>query len=99
MNRFGLSERTVNELLEFFKSESDIEKVVIFGSRAKNTYKTGSDIDFAIWTENHNDFYRILIGLDDLPTPYKFDVIDYKTLTHEGMKKSIDTDGVLFYTK
>lgn len=37
--------------------------------------------------------------LDDLPTPYMFDVTDYKALTHEGMKKSIDTDGKLFYKK
>ena len=33
------------------------------------------------------------------PTPYKFDVIDYKNLTHVGMKNSIDTDGILFFER
>lgn len=99
MNQFGLPERTINELLQYFGSKPDIEKVVIFGSRAKNTYTTGSDIDFAIWIENNLGFHVISSELDDLPTPYKFDVIDYKSLTHEGMKKSIDEDGIVFYQK
>ena len=42
---------------------------------------------------------RIAGELDELPTPYMFDVTDYKTLTHEGMKNSIDTQGILFYSK
>lgn len=37
--------------------------------------------------------------LDDLPTPYKFDVIDYNSLEHEGMKNSIDRDGKIFYER
>lgn len=99
MNQFGLPERTINELLQYFRSNSDIEKVVIFGSRAKNTYHTGSDIDFAIWTKNSLNFHKISSELYDLPTPYKFDIIDYKSLNHEGMKKSIDNDGIVFYQK
>ena len=99
MNQFGLPERTINELLRYFRSKTEVEKVVIFGSRAKNTYRTGSDIDFAIWTNDHLNFHSISTELDDLPTPYKFDIIDYKSLNHEGMKKCIDDDGILFYQK
>ena len=99
MHDFGLPERTVNELLEYFKTKPYIEKVCIYGSRAKGTYRTGSDIDFAIWTDAHDKFTAIRWELDDLPTPYMFDVTDYKALTHEGMKKSIDTDGKLFYER
>ena len=99
MNDFGLPKRTISELLQYFKTKPFIEKVCIYGSRAKGTYHIGSDIDFAVWTEEHDNFRRIESELDDLPTPYKFDVIDYKLLTHEGMKKSIDTDGIIFYQK
>ncbi|MBO6257138.1 nucleotidyltransferase domain-containing protein [bacterium] len=99
MHDFGLPERTVKELLNYFKTKPFIEKVCIYGSRAKGTYHNGSDIDFAIWTDDHDKLLRVLGELDDLPTPYMFDVTDYKALTHEGMKKSIDTDGKLFYQK
>ena len=77
MDKFGLPQRTIDELLEYFNN--------------------GSDIDFAIWTDNHENVARILSELDDLSTPYMFDVTDYKTLEHQGMKNSIDKDGKLFY--
>lgn len=98
-NNFGLPERTINELLEYFKSVETLDKVVIYGSRAKGTYRNGSDIDFAIWSDDINCASQIRWGLEELPTPYMFDVTDYNTLTHEGMKNSIDTEGKLFYQK
>jgi len=97
-NKFGLPERTIKELLEYFKSKPEIEKVIIYGSRAKGTYKNGSDIDFAIWTTN-GSIAQIAAELEDLPTPYMFDVTDYNTLSHENLKKNIDTDGIVFYKK
>lgn len=99
MNNFGLPERTIQELLSYFKTKPNIEKVYIFGSRAKGTYHNGSDVDFAIWFKDEDTTSTRIAGeLDDLPTPYKFDVINYKTLTHEEMKNSIDKDGKVFYT-
>ena len=99
MHNFGLPQRTLDELLSYFNNNPDIEKVLIYGSRAKGNYRNGSDIDLAIWTDNHKTFFSISSELNDLPTPYKFDVTDYKTLTHEGMKNSIDQDGIIFYTR
>jgi len=99
MNNFGLPQRTIDELLNYFTNKPEIEKVIIYGSRAKATYHNGSDIDFAIWSDNQKYFYRIAGELDDLPTPYKFDIINYKTLTHQAMKNSIDKDGIVFYER
>lgn len=100
MNNFGLPTRTINELTEYFKSKENIEKVCIYGSRAKGTCHNGSDIDFAIWFKEDNEEVSKIAGeLEDLPTPYKFDVINYKTLTHDGMKNSIDNDGIVFYQR
>lgn len=98
-DKFGLPERTVNELLNYFSKKTEIEKVLIYGSRAKGTYSNGSDIDFAIWTDAHDKISTIENELEDLPTPYKFDVTDYKTLKHQGMIDSINADGILFYKK
>lgn len=99
MDSFGLPQRTITELLKYFRTKPEIEKVVIFGSRAKGNYKNGSDIDFAIWTDNHKTFFRYAGELDELPTPYKYDVIDFKELSHEGMIKNINQYGKLFYEK
>lgn len=99
MEKFGLPEKTINQLLEYFQSKPFIEKVYIYGSRAKRTYQNGSDIDLAIWTDDHENFLRIWGELDDLSTPYMFDVTDYKLLTNYKLKNSIDKDGQLFYQK
>lgn len=97
-NNFGLPERTITELLEYFRTRPEIEKVVVYGSRAKGTYRKGSDIDFAIWSDKEN-ISEIVSDLDELPTPYMFDVINYKILSHENIKKSIDNDGIVFYKR
>lgn len=99
MHDFGLPQRTIDELSAYFKAKPEIEKVLIFGSRAKGTFRNGSDIDLAIWAHNSDTFFSIAGELDNLSTPYKFDVIDYKNLSHQGMKNSIDKDGILFYQK
>lgn len=98
-DNFGLPERTLNELLDYFKSNINIEKVVIYGSRAKGNYRKGSDIDFAIWITDNENSRNVYWDLEELPTPYKFDVTDYKALTHEALKNSIDKDGKIFYLK
>lgn len=99
MHDFGISPKTTDELLAYFETKPEIEKVYIYGSRAKGTYNNGSDIDFAIWSDDNNIFFKIMDELDELPTPYKFDVTDYKNISHEGLKKSIDNDGILFYQR
>lgn len=98
-NNFGLPKRTINELLSYFKSKPEILLVKIYGSRAKGTFNNGSDIDFAIWADENTNFSKIAGELYDLPTPYKFDVTDYKTLTNENLKASVDKDGIEFYKK
>ncbi len=99
MNDFGLGQKTIEELLNYFKSKPEIETVKIYGSRAKGTYHNGSDIDLAIWTDDADKILSYAGELDELPTPYKFDVTDYKNLVHQGMKNSIDNDGILFYQR
>lgn len=98
-NNFGLSERTIEELLKYFSSKPEIEKVLIYGSRAKGSFHIGSDIDFAIWTEDSDKISTYLWELDELSTPYKFDVTDYKNLNYCEIKNSIDRDGILFYER
>ena len=48
----GLRKKEIDYLLDVFKQFSEIEEVIIFGSRAKKNYKSGSDIDLAIKGRN-----------------------------------------------
>jgi len=43
--RFGLNESTIENICAVFARYPQVEKAVLYGSRAKGNYKNGSDID------------------------------------------------------
>ena len=46
--KYGLSTRTLQELTKVFSRYPEVEEAVLYGSRAKGTYQTGSDIDVTL---------------------------------------------------
>lgn len=101
MNKFGLTSEIIDKINKFFSTIIEIEEVKIFGSRAKGNYKPGSDIDLAIYGTKISDklIRHISSELDEFPTPYKFDVLDYNTIDNENLKENIDMDGKIFYKR
>lgn len=101
-NRFGISDKSYIYLIDYFKKNTAVEEVIIFGSRAKGNYRKGSDIDLAI------KGYKSSTGLafniesyinEELPVPYNVDVVDYNSLQHRELKEHIDRAGTLFYKR
>lgn len=98
----GLQVVDLNYILEQISHFSEIEKAVVFGSRAKGTQKNGSDIDLAIFGEQITfDTVSTLHALleEEGPMPYLIDVIDYTHLKHQALKDHIDRVGVVIYEK
>lgn len=98
---FGLSNEVINDICSVFKKHSNIHKVLIFGSRAKGNYSTGSDIDLAAFGDNisFNQLMDINIQLEDLGLLYKIDVVDYHNNIGTPIAEHIDRVGILFYEK
>ncbi|MBD7913589.1 nucleotidyltransferase domain-containing protein [Clostridium sp. Sa3CUN1] len=99
---FGLREFDLNYIKEKISEFSEIEKAIIFGSRAKGNYKPGSDIDIAIVGENinFNTVSRLHSLLEDQgPLPYLFDILDYTHLNHDELKSHIDRMGKVIYIR
>lgn len=48
---FGLTEKHLNSITDALKLHPEIEAAKIFGSRALQTHKPGSDIDIALYGE------------------------------------------------
>ena len=84
----GLRRTDVELIISVLQKYSGIESTYIFGSRAKNTYHNGSDIDIAIVASKIN-IARLHDELDELPLPYKFDILDYKNLKNEKLQLHI----------
>ncbi|EQB89321.1 putative nucleotidyltransferase [Clostridium punense] len=99
---FGLKEFDLSYIIKKVSEFNEIEKAVIFGSRAKGNYKAGSDIDIAIMGDKVN--FDVMSKLHSLledrgPLPYLFDIIDYTHLNHDELKAHIDRVGKVIYEK
>ncbi len=99
-NSFGISEQSFRQLIACLKQYTVIEQAKIFGSRAMNNYKPGSDIDIALYGKNLNQttISNIYIKIDEETViPYYIDFVNYNTLNNPELKKHIDEKGVTFY--
>ncbi len=50
---FGLSDEDIEKINDVFSSFYEVDRVVLYGSRAKGNYRKGSDIDFTIAVLDH----------------------------------------------
>ncbi|WP_111640232.1 nucleotidyltransferase family protein [Marinomonas shanghaiensis] len=85
---FGLTSTELEELNSIIQSFHEIESVMIFGSRAKGTYKPGSDVDIVISGNklDHSVVARLSNQLNEETTfPYFFDILDLNTIKSEEM--------------
>lgn len=98
---YGLSDTVIADICSVFGLYQNIDKVIIFGSRAKGTYSEGSDIDLAVVGENisFNQLMDINIQIEDLGLLYKVDVVDYNKHAEAPIGKHIRRVGKLFYQK
>lgn len=97
---FGLLERDLKYILEAANKYSEIEEVIIFGSRAMGNYKKGSDVDIALKGEyvNRKIVYKLSDDLnEEYPLPYFFDVVNYNDISNEELKRHIDDVGKTIY--
>ena len=97
--KFGLSDTVIRELQGVFRRHANIKKVLIFGSRSKGNYRTGSDIDLAIVGNDidYNQLLSILCEIDDLELLYSVDLLDYQKKKGTPIGDHIDRVGQVFY--
>lgn len=98
---FGLPTNIIEKINSVFKKYPEIEKVVIYGSRAKGNHRAGSDIDITLFGNNITELIhsRVCSDIDDLNTPYLLDISIHHLLTSEDLLEHISRVGIEFYSK
>lgn len=92
----GLKSELLDEIIRVAE-KNDIDKVILFGSRARGDNKERSDIDIAFWGENANEF---ILDLDEeTNTLLKFDIVDLNRPVQEELLESIRKEGIVIYEK
>ena len=74
-----LDEKIKNEIIKQIKNCADVEKIIIYGSRARNENKPYSDIDIAIIFRGNLAVIKDRLN-ENIRTLLKFDIHDYNEL-------------------
>ena len=61
---YGLLEKDMDYILKALKQFDEIDRAILYGSRAMGNYKKGSDVDIAIQGEKVTE--KTIFELDDL---------------------------------
>lgn len=99
--RFGLSEKTVEKIDGVLAGHPEVERAVLYGSRAMGNYKNGSDIDLTLIGSGlgYLDLLKIMGELDDLLLPYIIDLSICHMLGHKELRENIQRVGQDFYRR
>ncbi|NEX17632.1 MAG: hypothetical protein C1943_13645 [Halochromatium sp.] len=101
MREFGLPPTTTRLIRQTLAELPAVEKAVIYGSRAKGTYRPGSDIDLTLFGEglDLDMLGRISTMLDESPIPYQVDLSLFDHIDHAGLREHIERVGREFYRR
>lgn len=97
----GLPEKTITAIQGVLASHPQVEKAVLYGSRAKGNYKRGSDIDLTLFGAEVSDqiLSRVYWKLDDLLLPYKIDLSLFTALQQTALIEHIQRVGLPIYER
>ncbi|MBC8155061.1 MAG: nucleotidyltransferase domain-containing protein [Bacteroidetes bacterium] len=98
---YGLTPELLMAIQSVLADNTTVDEAVLFGSRAKGNFRPGSDIDIALKGQGLklNDLLELGLALDDLETPYRFDLVIYHRITEPVLHDHIDRMGRVLYQK
>ena len=93
---YGLKVEVLSAIIDI-GDECGIDKITLYGSRARGDYRETSDIDLAIYGGNGEHF---AIEVEEkVPTLLKFDVVDMDKPVQKELVESIEREGIIIYEK
>lgn len=96
----GLKERNRAKIRQVLASHPEVERAVLFGSRATGTYRPGSDVDLALAGDGltHGDLSAIGAAMEATTVPQMVDLVLWSSIGRV-LADHIRTVGVEFYIR
>lgn len=91
---------TIKEGLINLSVEFNLDKLILFGSRAKGNCWERSDIDLAAHFSSSREYLEFCEKVEELPTLLMFDIVNLSSdMISLDLLKSIRDEGVIIYEK
>ena len=100
--KYGLQDETMHKIRAVFSKFPEVTKAVLYGSRAKGSFKNGSDIDLTLLGGsdlNLKVLSQIISEIDDLLLPYTFDLSVLSQISDQAVQDHIQRVGVAIYER
>ena len=98
MTNIGINKKELDMILPVLQKHTNIERAVVFGSRAKGNAKSTSDIDIAVFGDiDFLSVEKLILDMEELPMIQKFDILAYNDIKNNALKEHIDRVGVTIY--
>ena len=99
--KYGLKDNLLDSIINIFSKYSKIDKVILYGSRAKGSFKNGSDIDLTLLGEDIKiqELHDIYMDLDELYLPYSFDISIFNKIENKDLINHIKSKGITIYQR
>lgn len=96
---YGLSDETIERIRDVIARFDEVERVILYGSRAMGKERTGSDIDLAFVGETLalSRLNEIQNALEELDLPYTFDTALLRDIDNSKLREHIERVGKDFY--
>jgi predicted nucleotidyltransferase len=100
MTKYGLESEDIEKINNVLRQYTEVEKAILYGSRAKGNYRPYSDIDLTLTgIDLTPQLYRIIDKIDDLLLPYTFDISILSDISNPGLIDHINRVGQVFYER
>lgn len=98
---YGFTDEERELMEKIFRSVPHIERVLLYGSRAKGTFKEFSDVDITLFGSQltHDDLLDVCERLDESNLPYFYDVSIFCKLTDAEFISHIKRVGKWIYAR
>ena len=94
MRKTGIKPIVIEEICDIAR-KYNVQKVILFGSRARGNFKEKSDIDLAV---QGGDFIRFMLDVnEETSTLLKFDIVNLDEEIQNELRESIKKEGKIVY--
>lgn len=94
MEGTGIRENVIAEI-RCLAEKYGVNRVILFGSRARGDYGRASDIDLAVCG---GDIVHFALDVEEeTSTPLRYDVVNLDENIQEGLRETIEAEGRVLY--
>ncbi len=94
--KYGLPVTDFEKIVSILKDDDNVKQAILFGSRAKGSFKNGSDVDIALLGKDLKlaDILHISERIEQLFLPWKFDLVIYGRIKEQALIEHINRVGI-----